>query len=354
MLTTNRSARVGQTNLSAPQPTFGDAFLTKLDASNGGVVWARNEIVIPGTSPGVFGAGVAVDAVGNAYVTASRILKQTASKVAPDGSLVWQHQFTSAEWFTGAIAVSGNNVVMSGVFATNVDFDPGPKKAQLNSTQLSGFVLKLTTAGSYVWARAFMASDSGSYCAPDSVAVDSAGNVYTSGSLSGNVDFDPGKGKLTLNSGSGAGFISKLNSSGNFVWAKQLGVTLGGDSALTGPIGSGGAMTVDAGGAVYLTGGFTGTVDFNPGSGVFNLTSAGGQDIFVSKLDTNGNFQWAIRAGSTGDDFGTAIAVNSFGDIYVTGSIGGGTVDFDLTSSYFDNRDLLNGPGGFLWQLLQP
>jgi hypothetical protein len=350
------TAAFGSTNLTTPT-SYADAFLAKMDASTGAVSWARNGLVVSGNSTNfAAGAGVAADAAGNAYVsTTANIFYLAVTKIASSGSLSWQYGFDYAEANSGAIAVSGSNVYLTGDFIGNVDFNPGPGSANLRAgpNAICGFVLKLTTAGTFGWARAFNGSRN-SNCVPDSIGVDSGGNVYTSGSFTGSVDFDPGKPNLTLNAGTGAGFVAKLNSSGNFVWAKQFTATLGGETSFWGPIGRGGAMTVDPAGAVYLTGGFTGTVDFNPGAGVFNLTSAGGSDIFVSKLDTNGNFQWAIRAGSTGDDYGNAIAVNSFGDIYVTGQIGGGTVDFDLTSSYFDDRDLLTGPGGFLWQILQP
>jgi len=352
------TAQFGSTNLTTPT-TYPDAFLAKMDASTGSVSWARNGIVVSGNSANYgAGAGVAVDAAGNAYVsTTANFFYLAVTKITSSGSLSWQYDFDNAEAYSGAIAVSGSNVYVTGNFIGSVDFNPGPGSGNLrsNASAISGFVLKLTTAGSYVWARAFNGSKN-SNCIPDSIGVDSAGNVYTSGNFTGSVDFNPGKGNLSLNGGTGAGFITKLNSSGNFVWAKQLGVPLGGETSFANRFGFDGAMTVDAAGSVYLTGGFTGTVDFNPGSGVNNLTSAGGADVFVSKLDTNGNFLWAIRAGSSADDFGKAIAVNSSGDIYVAGLIGGGTIDFDLTGSYADNRDLLAtaGSSGFLWQIMQP
>jgi hypothetical protein len=108
-------------------------------------------------------------------------------------------------------------------------------------------------------------------------------------------------------------------------------------------------LAVDGAGAVYLTGSFSGTLSFNPAGGA-NLTSAGGNDIFVTKLDTNGAFQWAVSAGGTGDDSGNAIAVDSFGDVYVTGSIGAGTATFgDPTHSLTTATQT-----AFLWQITQP
>ena len=56
-------------------------------------------------------------------------------------------------------------------------------------------------------------------------------------------------------------------------------------------------MAVDSVGNIIITGYFTGTVDFNPGAGTFNLTSAGSNDAFVLKLDSAGVFQYAVPGG---------------------------------------------------------
>ena len=72
----------------------------------------------------------------------------------------------------------------------------------------------------------------------------------------------------------------------NFLWAKQHGGT---------SQDYGFSITTDNQGNVYTSGSFWGTVDFDPGPGFFNLTSAGTYDVFVSKLDASGNFLWAKR-----------------------------------------------------------
>jgi hypothetical protein len=72
-------------------------------------------------------------------------------------------------------------------------------------------------------------------------------------------------------------FISKLDTSGNFVWAKNI--TGGGYD-------EGNAIAVDISGNVYTAGVFAKTADFDMGSGIFNLTSAGGNDIFVHKMSS--------------------------------------------------------------------
>src|SRR5205814_1679548 len=112
---------------------------------------------------------------------------------------------------------------------------------------------------------------------------------YTTGVFSGTADFDPGPGTFLLNSAGGRdSFISKLDASGNFVWAKSIG---GAYEDV------GHSIAVDVSGNVYTTGWFYGMVDFDPGEKIYNLTSAGYLDIFVSKLDASGNFVWAKNIG---------------------------------------------------------
>ncbi len=77
--------------------------------------------------------------------------------------------------------------------------------------------------------------------------------------------------------------MSKLDNSGKFVWARRMGGSSDDESS---------GVAVDGQGNIYTTGFFVSTVDFDPGAGTFNLTSAG-RDVFVWKLDNNGKFVWA-------------------------------------------------------------
>src|SRR5687767_11655729 len=92
-------------------------------------------------------------------------------------------------------------------------------------------------------------------------------------------------------------------------WAKSMGGT-GVDNA--------NSIAVDNAGNVYTAGYFTNTVDFDPGVGVFNLVSAGNEDIFISKVDADGNFVWAKSLGGISDDMAHAIAVDPSGNVYIT------------------------------------
>lgn len=117
------------------------------------------------------------------------------------------------------------------------------------------------------------------------------------------------------------------------------------------------SIAVDASGNVYTTGIFDGAADFDPGPGVYTLTSSmGAFDIFISKLDGTGNFQWAKQIGGTAFDFGNSLALDASGNTYITGSFYG-TVDFDpgpainnLTASTSDIYILkLDALGNFIW-----
>jgi hypothetical protein len=130
------------------------------------------------------------------------------------------------------------------------------------------------------------------------VAVDGAGNVYTTGSFEGSVNFDPGPGTYILDSAYNAQtigkvvyhlstydiFLSKLDTNGNFVAAADI-VSGASPNAINN---NAHAIALDSSGNIYSTGGFRGTANFNP-TGTYDLTVDGGsnspdQDIFVSQL----------------------------------------------------------------------
>ena len=187
------------------------------------------------------------------------------------------------------------------------------------------FLLSLLSAGSthaqdYAWAKSM---GSTSYEYGNAIAVDASGNVYTTGSFQGTVDFDPSAATANLTSAGGYDiFVTKFDATGNFVWAKSMGGT--GDDY-------GFGIAVDASN-VYITGYFTGTADFDPSAATDNLTSAGFSDIFVCKLSLAGAYTWAVRMGSTTSETGYAIAVDASGNVYTTGSFQG-TVDFDPSAT---------------------
>ncbi|MBL7649178.1 MAG: DUF5011 domain-containing protein [Candidatus Hydrogenedentes bacterium] len=188
-------------------------------------------------------------------------------------------------------------------------------------------------------------------------AVDVAGNVHMVGVFGGTVDFDPGAAKAEFTAaGYRDVFILKLDPSGAFLWGQVVGGTSNDVDAE-----SGNAIALDGDGNVYTTGHFQGTLDFDPGEGVVERTSAGCADIFVLKLDASGAFVWARSMGGSHQivlekseacftDIGFAIASDTLGNVYTTGQFYG-LADFDPGDGVFN---LNGGSGGVFIQKLTP
>lgn len=141
--------------------------------------------------------------------------------------------------------------------------------------------------------------------------------------------------------------FNSLAQNPSFEWAKSMGA-ISYDYSYD--------VAVDDSGNVYTTGYFQGTVDFDPGSGVYNLTSSG-RGIFIAKLDVLGNFVWAKSITGTGHCSASSIALgpSGSGSVYFTGSFIE-TADFagafNLTS-IGENTDIfickLDSLGSFVW-----
>jgi hypothetical protein len=173
------------------------------------------------------------------------------------------------------------------------------------------------TAQSYDWTAVFPSS---SNSIVQRCAIDPAGNIYLCGNFEGSIDLDPGPANVSRSStGANDIFVVSLNQQGAYRWGYTFGST-GVDAAL--------GVATDAFGNVYFSGFFNGTIDFNPGVGVNNLTGAGGNDIFITRYDTAGNFKWAFRVGAAGDDKGNYIHCSDSGYIVASGMFSL-TVDFD-------------------------
>lgn len=311
-----------------------DIFICKLDAS-GNYLWAKS---VGGTDYD-FGISIKTDDSGNVYTTgnfldtvdfdpgaATYSITSMGTydifilKLDSSGNYIWVKTFGGQEpQSVSSIDVDASgNVYTTGYFYTSADFDPGPNVFYLISEgENDVFVSKLDSMGNFIWAKQF-----GNYDEDEglSIATDNSGNVYTTGTFKVTVDFDPGQGGYNLiSAGSEDIFISKLDSTGSFIWAKSFG-NISVEKGLD--------ITLDNSGNVYAVGQFTGTVDFDPGPGVFNLNSNGDYDLFICKLTSSGNLVWAKSMGALGVDLGGSIAVDDLNNVYTTGYFQS-TVDFD-------------------------
>jgi hypothetical protein len=294
------------------------------------------------------------------------MLKFPLYKIKP--FLIWVLFFISikisnAQTFQWAFGTGGNmadvglgiavdnsgNIYYSGSFKGTADFDPGPGTFTLSSVGAleSIFILKLDSMGNFVWAKNIITA----YSRGESIKVDLNGNIFVTGSFIGTGDFDPGPGVFNMTSNgtsNGDIFISKLDSTGDFVWAKKIG-SIGDDR--------GQYVTADSIGNIYVTGYFSYSADFDPGAGVYVLSSAGDADVFILKLDNNGNLIYALKAGGPYTDRGFEIKVSPSGNVFTTGHFAG-TADFDpgpgvYNLTYVDLYDVFvmktDASGNFVW-----
>jgi hypothetical protein len=269
-------------------------------------------------------------------------------KTDPDGNLIWAASFGSEsfEYGTGITSDSQGNVYVTGVFDSDTDFDPGAGTTVLSSNgQQDIFLVKFDASGNFGWARNV---GGGEYDESTSVGVDGAGNVYLSGYFNATADFNPGPGTFEMTgSGMNDNFVAKFTPGGELIWAKQYGST-DFEAALS--------MKVTAGGLQCITGFYNGTVDFDPGAGVFPMTATGGNTGFLLQLDSAGVFQLAKSFAGTEDVISYDIDVDASGNMYLAGNFTG-TIDLDpgtgttaFTSGFANGFIVkLNASGDFVW-----
>ncbi|HOZ87902.1 MAG TPA: hypothetical protein PL029_09095, partial [Bacteroidia bacterium] len=364
----------GSYSLTSVSPGLLDIYISKLDAA-GNFVWAKSI----GGVMNEWGNAISLDPSGDIYITGTfqDVVDfdpgpGTFTLAAPSSNVFFGNIFVlklnaagnfmwarSLDYFgaSNSIAIKTDalgNCYTTGYFSVPVDFDPGPGTYSLSPQSNDAFVLKLNPAGNFIWARSF-GGPNANITNPRALGVDSEGAAYTTGVFTGTVDFNPGGLTYSLASiGNFNAFLSKLDSSGNFVWAKNFG-DLPNTAGNTNTYGN--ALGIDAGKNVYLTGIYTGPTDFDPGTATYTLPYVFGYDQYISKFDSTGIFMWARNISGTGDDNPLAMAVDPTGNSYMTGYFAGtsdfdpGTGSYSLTSAgIYDLYILkLNAAGSFLW-----
>ncbi len=329
-----------------------DIFISKLNGS-GNLVWAQSI----GSSWGdEVGNTIKIDGSGNIFLTGSffgsvdfdagpgtQILTAGGAdmfvlKLDAAGNYIWAKNmggdpYSYIEGSSISIDPAGN-IFITGNYTSVVDVDPGVSTYTLSS--FNGymghpdcFIVKLDANGNFSWGKSFGING---WHEGNSIATDQSGNVYTTGNYIGAIDFDPGPGSYVLTSPShNNAYVLKLNGAGNFMWAKQFGDTT------VECYGNG--IAVDYNNNVYTTGYFSGTKDFDPGSGTFPLT-APGIDLYISKLDSLGDFVWAKNT-SSAYGLGQSISIDNTNNLYVIGK-------------YVGSSDIDSGPNTYMFSNVQP
>lgn len=316
---------------------FTNIFVCKLD-NNGNYIWAHK---IGNSSPLDFGRAIDVDASNNVYISGSfgstvdfdpglgtYNLSNTSGntdpfilKLSSSGDFNWALNFPTSGSSSGYdIAINSlGEVYFAGGFFGSMEFDASGAGFSVSSFGSSdGFLAKYSSTGSFVWAKTIGGVE-GDFSS--AIELDLSGNVYVTGGFQETADFDPNAGVYNLfSAGSRDVFVWKLSSDGDFIWAKRFGGT---------SHDAGGLIDVDSSGNVYTTGRYRSTpADFDPGIGVANISSNGAHDIYISKLDSSGNFLCVETIGGAGWDYPFSLLVNQNSEVIISGyfSI---TVDFD-------------------------
>jgi len=283
-------------------------------------VWSRQI----GTSGHDHGHSIAVDASGNAYIcgdTRGSLGGPTAGgrdafllKYDGSGSLLWSQQIGT--WnddygYSVAVDASGNAYITGNTEGSLPEPTAGGRDA---------FLAKYDGSGSLLWSQRLGTSgnDSGR-----SVAVDAFGNAYITGSTEGSL--------AEPNAGHYDAFLAKYDGSGSLLWSQQIG-TPSGDY--------GTSVAVDASGNAYISGSTDGSLG-GPNAG-------DGGDAFLLKYDGSGNLLWSQQIGTPSGDYGYGVAVDAFGNAYISGythgSLGGPNAGgYDTFLVKYD------GSGSLLW-----
>ncbi|MBF2050378.1 MAG: DUF4347 domain-containing protein [Elainella sp. C42_A2020_010] len=285
-------ARLGNPNLFLP---FEPAVLADYNGVFKKIVWSK-------------GVGNSLDSEGNFYLTGSFDTGTTLSagsteifvtKLNGNGKPLWNKSFvvTGAKLFDCLALDGADNPYLIGSFNTSISFG----NITLTSSGSDDiFVARFDKAGNVIWAKNFGSSGSDS---ASRLTADREGNLYLTGSFSNSISFS----NTTLTSaGSEDIFVTKLDSTGNVVWAKNFGGSSADFASST---------HIDSTGNLYLVGSFSNSISFSNTT----LTSAGSEDIFVTKLDSTGNVVWAKNFGGSGADKANTV-LDKAGNLYLTGS----------------------------------
>ncbi len=332
-----------------------DAFICKLNAS-GQVLWAKSFGGINDDVP----MSISCDATNNCYITGyfsgtididpgSAVFNVSTPsintentyilKLDSNGNFVWGKSIGTDRGFS--VKTTNDGILVIGGFWFTEDVDPGPNVFNITSAGLwDVFVLKLNFNGDFLFAKSMGGTgvDLGR-----SITTDSNNNIIIAGEMSGGgqADYDPGSGTAFLTSTLQSTFVCKLDMTGNFLWAK--GIPESGGYA--------NKVVCDNNNNVLIVGLFGNTTDFDPGAGVFNLSTVGFYDAYIWKLDQNGNFIWIKNIGANGADFGHSVTVSSAGNVFISGEFQASfSTDFDPGPGVV-NLDEFGGGDVFILQL---
>ena len=296
-------------------------------------------------------------------------------KLNPDGKFIWAISISSPgmDWINNIAVDTVGDLYAVGEFTGTTDFDPGAGTYTISCAgSTDAYILKLHSSGSFLWAKSIAGPVDDRL---QSVCIDSKGRICIAGNFSGTVDLDPGPGQSLITSiGTVDMFVARLDPSGSLIWVKQQGGITGSanpagmylddqdalytvgnfagtitfdvptntnltpgsffDSFILRHDSSGNLQVaenfggtgvafiedvyVDAERNMYIYGGFTGNIDFDPGPGSATKThSAFG--YYIQKLNSSANLIWVLAEEGGMNSFCHGVRVDNAGAVYACG-----------------------------------
>ena len=268
-------------------------------------------------------------------------------KFDPSGNFLWGQQFNDGDIYTDQrIAVDGdNNIYLHGSFTGTFDADPGPGISNYTSLgEHDSYIMKWDVSGNLIWFRRLGSIGDER---PGPIELSNSNDIYVSGRFDGSCDFDPGAGIHLLNTnGYYDAYLGKYSTDGDFIWAYGFGGTY---SEYIQPI------ALDSLENIYMTGGYKGLVDFDPGPGVYEDNAGTDENGYILKLDEDANFIFMVSAESSQFISPNDIALDKDLNIIVHGDFSEfadfdpSGDEFELTGGYYPDyfQDV------FVWKLNQ-
>jgi len=294
------------------------------------------------------GYGIAVDNLGNAYVTGytsssnfpvtSGAFQTTCcgafvTKLNPTGTALVYSTYLDNGWGRGIAVDATGNAYVTGNAGGGFPVTPGAFQTVCGGTCEYGnaFVTKLNPTGSVLVYSTYLGGSGVYGDLGTGIAVDNSGNAYVTGQTSStNFPVTPDAFQTTFGDGSTDAFVTKFNPQGS---ALVYSTYLGGSGY---DLGNG--IAVDSLGSAYVSGS-TESTDYPVTPGAFQTACGGGTtggcyDAFVTKFNPQGSaLVYSTYLGGSGNDYNPNIAVDSSGNAYVTGTTQ--STDFPVTPGAF-------------------
>jgi hypothetical protein len=270
------------------------------------------------------------------YVFVPSLLDGFVAKYSAGGQFIWARQFNGSDGDRGValdLDAAANVVVTGYTGGSATPYTPmmdtgGVFRILYNNGGYDAFVIKYNTNGAILWMKAIGGS---SHDYGYALMVDKLGNVYAGGYYTGSMIADSLTNDTLAAAGANDGaFFIKYSPNGNFLWAKNYGCDSG-----TGMYANVWSIAKDDTDNVYLAGVFMGKIQLNPAGPALQAKGGvigTGQDGFILKLDSIGNYKWSQHIYSKRDDVPGNIFVDAHNSIYVSGYITD-TTNFNLNGS---------------------